>query len=230
MKAFLGGLAGVAITSIAIWAVVPAHLIWAAYYHLTDNPASYMQHPAVRGHYTYALGQEFIQEGDTPLQREELRVVEHRVVQAFEPDDIARVCLTPVWHHPGNYLANFEVQVFLTQEARTELADKLTPFTGQHLSFQYRGTDLAPFILSEERRKAFPSGAHRMETRNDFEFGVSPEASLSGLMYAHNLAGPGKLEMCAETDSFDMIPFYNQFTDQHVKASVHRQNQSADRE
>ncbi len=225
MKAFLGGtLVGIAISGFAAWVMVPSHLLWETYDHLSNNPAPYRQQSGIVARYSTMLGQDWTWKGETPLHRRELRMVDHHTIRIFKPGDIERVCLSPVYHHPRGHVVQINADVLLTPEARAAVAEDLKALAGRHLSFQYRGETVTTFIPSEEKRAAFATGEAQKQRGFDFQFTIPIEATLVGVILAHELARPGAPEPCSKGTGMKDIPFYEHFTELYEKAVEAEQN------
>jgi hypothetical protein len=211
MVKFVSGIViGALLTALGIYLYFPPQARWTALDMASGVLGPSMQHPAIDAYYNLALGEEYDTEQTmTVLEDRHLKIIERKPVHTLHPSDIARVCLQPVWYDSENeYLSNYTVEVVFTPAAKKAVAAALAPYEGRHLSYQMTGFDLGYFLLSEDKRQRFGRGEDTGSNGVDLEFSVPLEASLSGLIYAYELAGPGRLEMCQPGDTFEQIPHY----------------------
>ena len=214
IKFISGVVVGIFLIAISLYLIVPRQAFWYAHNYTRYGFLSVNNSFGLEPEYNYAFGEDLSADMKYPYLSKELILVANQPIVSLSPSDIRKVCLQPVWYRTDEHLANFYVQIYLTQSGKNLITKTLKPLEGKHLSFRINGNELSTFVVSSEKLAQFATNEISTAYDGDLNFGVPYTSTYAGLATAHQIAGEGNLQMCEETDAFDTIPQYQEISDE----------------
>jgi len=214
IKFISGVVVGIFLIAISLYLIMPRQAFWYAHNYTRHGFLSVNNSFGLEPEYNYVFGADLTADTEYPHQSKELILVANQPIVSLTPSDIRKVCLQPVWYRTDEHLANFYVQIYLTQSGKNLISKTLKPLEGKHLSFRINGNELNTFVVSPEKLAQFATNEISTKYDGDLNFGVPYTSTYVGLVTAHQIAGDGNLQMCEETDTFDMIPHYQEISDE----------------